>query len=143
MMSSGLSSADEDEVPSSPNTRSAVPLSAISEQEDVGSASDSDASSIGGRGDAHDDHGAQASAAGGSGMARMPRAMEQLRLSRESTRLSESTLVKSGYLMKKGERRKAWQKRWFVLRGGQVAMYKSDKVCVTWLLFRSAGVDAC
>lgn len=42
--------------------------------------------------------------------------------------MSDNVAVKSGYLMKKGERRKAWKKRWFVLRGGQVAMYKNDKV---------------
>ncbi|KPV74006.1 uncharacterized protein RHOBADRAFT_54581, partial [Rhodotorula graminis WP1] len=41
--------------------------------------------------------------------------------------LSDNVALKSGYLMKKGERRKAWKKRWFVLRGGQLAMYKSDK----------------
>lgn len=51
-----------------------------------------------------------------------------MRLSRENTRMSDNIAVKSGYLMKKGERRKAWKKRWFVLRGGQVAMYKNDKV---------------
>lgn len=47
---------------------------------------------------------------------------------REGARLEDSVAVKSGYLMKKGERRKAWKKRWFVLRGGQLAMYKTDKV---------------
>ncbi|GAA5896638.1 hypothetical protein JCM8208_004252 [Rhodotorula glutinis] len=41
--------------------------------------------------------------------------------------LSDNVALRSGYLMKKGERRKAWKKRWFVLRGGQLAMYKSDK----------------
>jgi len=49
-------------------------------------------------------------------------------MSRDSGGLSENIALKSGYLMKKGERRKAWKKRWFVLRGGQLAMYKSDKV---------------
>jgi hypothetical protein len=42
--------------------------------------------------------------------------------------MSDNIAIRSGYLMKKGERRKAWKKRWFVLRGGQVAMYKNDKV---------------
>lgn len=42
--------------------------------------------------------------------------------------MNDHSAVKSGYLMKKGERRKAWKKRWFVLRGGQVAMYKNEKV---------------
>lgn len=109
---SGMSSADEDDAPASPN-RSNIPLSAISEAEDgIGSGSDSDASSVGGP----------------RSPSSASRAFEKLRISRESTRLSESVAVKSGYLMKKGERRKAWKKRWFVLRGGQVAMYKSDKV---------------
>ena len=114
MMSSGMSSADEDE-PTSPSGRgNNLPLSAISEASG-GSGSDSDASSVAG-----------ASPSAGAGAA--ARMVERLRISRESTRLSESVAVRSGYLMKKGERRKAWKKRWFVLRGGQVAMYKSDKV---------------
>jgi hypothetical protein len=46
----------------------------------------------------------------------------------DGNRMMDHSAVKSGYLMKKGERRKAWKKRWFVLRGGQVAMYKNDKV---------------
>ncbi|KAK4686124.1 hypothetical protein P7C73_g4013, partial [Tremellales sp. Uapishka_1] len=36
-------------------------------------------------------------------------------------------VVKSGYLYKKQERRKAWKKRWFVLRTVKVAYYKDDK----------------
>jgi hypothetical protein len=107
-----MSSADEDDTPSSPN-RPNIPLSAISEAEDgIGSGSESDASSVGDP----------------RSLSLASRAIEKLRISRESTRLSESVALKSGYLMKKGERRKAWKKRWFVLRGGQVAMYKSDKV---------------
>lgn len=110
---SGMSSADEDEAPSSSPNRPSIPLSAISEAEDgIASGSDSDASSAG------DPRSPSATS----------RAIEKLRISRESTRLSESVAMKSGYLMKKGERRKAWKKRWFVLRGGQVAMYKNDKV---------------
>lgn len=120
---SGLSSDEDDNVlPSSPNLsnnpQSNLPLSAISEASD---GSDSDASSNG----------------GGGGISRTrsesiitPRVVERLRLSREHTRISvsDNVAVKSGYLMKKGERRKAWKKRWFVLRGAQVAMYKNDKV---------------
>ncbi|GAA5996052.1 PH domain-containing protein [Rhodotorula paludigena] len=56
-----------------------------------------------------------------------PPPLEPIRTSRDSGGLSENVALKSGYLMKKGERRKAWKKRWFVLRGGQLAMYKSDK----------------
>ncbi|KAK8858411.1 hypothetical protein IAR55_002638 [Kwoniella newhampshirensis] len=36
-------------------------------------------------------------------------------------------VVKSGYLYKKQERRKAWKKRWFVLRTGKLAYYKDEK----------------
>lgn len=115
MSTGGMSSADEDE-PTSPN-RGTIPLSAISEAEDGnGSGSDSDASSVGG------------AAGSPKGVSSAARLVEKLRISRENSRLSESVAMKSGYLMKKGERRKAWKKRWFVLRGGQVAMYKNDKV---------------
>ncbi len=40
--------------------------------------------------------------------------------------ITEST-VKSGYLEKKGEKRKTWKKRWFVLRSSKLAYYKNDK----------------
>ncbi|EJU05077.1 PH-domain-containing protein [Dacryopinax primogenitus] len=40
--------------------------------------------------------------------------------------LRDEQVIKAGYLLKKGERRKAWQKRWFVLRGAKLAYYKSD-----------------
>ncbi|WRT67589.1 uncharacterized protein IL334_004561 [Kwoniella shivajii] len=36
-------------------------------------------------------------------------------------------VIKSGYLWKKQERRKAWKKRWFVLRTGKIAYYKDEK----------------
>ncbi|WVW84433.1 hypothetical protein I302_106467 [Kwoniella bestiolae CBS 10118] len=36
-------------------------------------------------------------------------------------------VVKSGYLWKKQERRKAWKKRWFVLRTEKLAYYKDEK----------------
>lgn len=44
-------------------------------------------------------------------------------------RMEGERLIKSGYLMKKGERRKTWKKRWFVLRTEKLAYYKDDKVC--------------
>jgi len=44
--------------------------------------------------------------------------------------------------MKKGERRKAWKKRWFVLRGGQLAMYKSDKVRSLFQQFSKFGIPS-
>nr|CDI51098.1 related to tandem ph domain-containing protein-2 (tapp2) [Melanopsichium pennsylvanicum 4] len=37
------------------------------------------------------------------------------------------SIVKSGYLDKKGEKRKTWKKRWFVLRSSKLAYYKNDK----------------
>jgi len=39
---------------------------------------------------------------------------------------SDETIIKSGYLWKKGERRKAWKKRWFVLRSAHLVYYKSS-----------------
>ncbi|WWC88873.1 uncharacterized protein L201_003788 [Kwoniella dendrophila CBS 6074] len=41
--------------------------------------------------------------------------------------LEGERVVKSGYLWKKQERRKAWKKRWFVLRTGKLAYYKDEK----------------
>ncbi|GAA5884061.1 hypothetical protein JCM16303_001380 [Sporobolomyces ruberrimus] len=103
---------EESSLPSPP--RQTVPLAAISETDDaLASGSESDASSDGER--------------------RLPRQAfikedyAPSRTSRDSGGLSDNIALKSGYLMKKGERRKAWKKRWFVLRGGQLAMYKSDK----------------
>lgn len=41
--------------------------------------------------------------------------------------MKQETTVKSGYLEKKGEKRKAWKKRWFVLRSSKLSYYKNDK----------------
>ncbi|BGP10609.1 hypothetical protein JCM10049v2_006501 [Rhodotorula toruloides] len=121
-MSSGVSSndegTDEDGHPSPLHRPTNLPLSAISEAEDaIGSGSDgeeSDASSIGG----NERNPAFAGVGGGEVASRT---------SRDSAGLSDNVALKAGYLMKRGERRKTWKKRWFVLRGGQVAMYKNDK----------------
>ncbi|UZJ51505.1 hypothetical protein CBS101457_000825 [Exobasidium rhododendri] len=40
--------------------------------------------------------------------------------------INESTL-KSGYLWKRGEKRKNWKKRWFVLRSSKLCYYKNEK----------------
>ncbi|KAJ8072327.1 hypothetical protein PM082_015886 [Marasmius tenuissimus] len=37
----------------------------------------------------------------------------------------DESVIKAGYLWKKGERRKTWKKRWFVLRPGHLAYYKT------------------
>ena len=37
------------------------------------------------------------------------------------------TTVKSGYLCKRGEKRKTWKKRWFVLRSSKLSYYKNEK----------------
>ncbi|CDR45582.1 RHTO0S11e02212g1_1 [Rhodotorula toruloides] len=121
-MSSGVSSndegTDEDGHPSPLHRPTNLPLSAISEAEDaIGSGSDgeeSDASSIGG----NERNPAFAGVGGGEVASRT---------SRDSAGLSDNVALKAGYLMKRGERRKTWKKRWFVLRGRQVAMYKNDK----------------
>jgi hypothetical protein len=43
-------------------------------------------------------------------------------------RMEGERLINSGYLLKKGERRKTWKKRWFVLRTEKLAYYKDQKV---------------
>ncbi|KAG8890781.1 hypothetical protein FRB98_004826 [Tulasnella sp. 332] len=49
------------------------------------------------------------------------------RTQEEAAALDTENVVKSGYLLKKGERRKTWKKRWFVLRQTQLSYYKSSK----------------
>ncbi|KAI9311475.1 hypothetical protein BX666DRAFT_1995496 [Dichotomocladium elegans] len=41
--------------------------------------------------------------------------------------LQTEKTVKAGYLMKKGEKRRNWKRRWFVLRLTKLAMYKDSK----------------
>ncbi|KAI9337755.1 hypothetical protein BDR26DRAFT_896510 [Obelidium mucronatum] len=41
--------------------------------------------------------------------------------------LDTEKVLKSGYLRKKGEKRKTWKTRWFVLRTNKLAYYKNDK----------------
>ncbi|GAA5991047.1 hypothetical protein JCM11641_006601 [Rhodosporidiobolus odoratus] len=111
-----LSSGEEEEA--SPPLRPVAHLSAISETDDaLASGSESDASSIGGE---------ERSRSRSRSRSGRPD-LNPVRTSRDSGGLSDNVALKSGYLMKKGEKRKTWKKRWFVLRGGQVAMYKTDK----------------
>lgn len=113
-------SGDEGDEGSSPPMRPTAHLSAISEAEDaLASGSESDASSFNGGG---------LSRQGSRSAAYAQHDHPASRTSRDSGGLSENVALKSGYLMKKGEKRKTWKKRWFVLRGGQLAMYKTDKV---------------
>ncbi|KAK4046899.1 hypothetical protein OIO90_006407 [Microbotryomycetes sp. JL221] len=140
---SGMSSASDEDTPSSPN-RPTVPLSAISEQESAGS--DSDASSTTRRyyfgqtpqqqqqqnQQQQQQQQQQWAAHSAQDPNLIDKAFERLRVggsgtTQQGSRLSDNVAVKSGYLMKKGEKRKTWKKRWFVLRGGQLAMYKNDK----------------
>lgn len=37
----------------------------------------------------------------------------------------QEVLEKSGYLLKMGNRVKAWKRRWFILRSGEILYYKS------------------
>ncbi|KAL9541720.1 hypothetical protein MBANPS3_008960 [Mucor bainieri] len=49
-------------------------------------------------------------------------------MSAEALELLETEKVlKAGYLLKKGEKRRTWKKRWFVLRTTKLAMYKDKK----------------
>ncbi|KAG0150277.1 hypothetical protein CROQUDRAFT_38563 [Cronartium quercuum f. sp. fusiforme G11] len=41
--------------------------------------------------------------------------------------MENEEIIQDGYLEKKGERRKRWQKRWFVLRKTSLVYYKNDK----------------
>ncbi|KAJ3140820.1 hypothetical protein HK100_008991 [Physocladia obscura] len=41
--------------------------------------------------------------------------------------LESEKVLKNGYLRKKGEKRKTWKTRWFVLRTTKLAYYKNDK----------------
>ncbi|KAG9002491.1 hypothetical protein FRB90_011373, partial [Tulasnella sp. 427] len=45
----------------------------------------------------------------------------------ELNNLNDECPSKEGYLYKKGERRKTWKKRWFVLRQTQLSYYKTNK----------------
>ncbi|KAG9104444.1 hypothetical protein FRC06_002390 [Ceratobasidium sp. 370] len=41
--------------------------------------------------------------------------------------VKDEVVLKSGFLWKKGERRKTWKKRWFVLRTAKLGLYKNEQ----------------
>ncbi|KAG6862509.1 hypothetical protein C0995_000057 [Termitomyces sp. Mi166 len=55
----------------------------------------------------------------------------------------EEGVIKSGYLWKKGERRKTWKKRWFVLRPAHLAYYKSSAEYQLLRLLELSDVHSC
>lgn len=55
----------------------------------------------------------------------------------------DSTVLKSGYLWKKGERRKTWKKRWFVLRPAHLAYYKTSAEYQLLRLLDLSDIHSC
>ncbi|KAL4072757.1 hypothetical protein V8B97DRAFT_1870295 [Scleroderma yunnanense] len=55
----------------------------------------------------------------------------------------EESVIKSGYLWKKGERRKNWKKRWFVLRSAHLAYYKTSAEYKPLRLLDLSDVHSC
>ncbi|KAF5376173.1 hypothetical protein D9757_009340 [Collybiopsis confluens] len=55
----------------------------------------------------------------------------------------DETVIKSGYLWKKGERRKTWKKRWFVLRPAHLAYYKTAAEYQLLRLLELSDVHSC
>ncbi|EPQ54326.1 PH-domain-containing protein [Gloeophyllum trabeum ATCC 11539] len=56
---------------------------------------------------------------------------------------TDESVIKAGYLRKKGERRKTWKKRWFVLRPGHLAYYKTSAEYELLRLLDLIDVHAC
>ncbi|TFK33220.1 hypothetical protein BDQ12DRAFT_615588, partial [Crucibulum laeve] len=55
----------------------------------------------------------------------------------------DESVIKSGYLWKKGERRKTWKKRWFVLRPAHLAYYKNNAEYQLHRLLELSDVHSC
>ncbi|KAH6913183.1 PH domain-containing protein [Coprinopsis sp. MPI-PUGE-AT-0042] len=53
------------------------------------------------------------------------------------------SVIKSGYLSKKGMRRRTWKKRWFVLRPAHLAYYKSNAEYQTLKILDLADIHSC
>lgn len=63
---------------------------------------------------------------------------------KEVTRDSiDEGVIKSGYLWKKGKRRKSWKKRWFVLRSAHLAYYKTSAEYQLLRLLQLSDVHSC
>ncbi|RPD68453.1 PH-domain-containing protein [Lentinus tigrinus ALCF2SS1-7] len=55
----------------------------------------------------------------------------------------DETVIKTGYLWKKGERRKTWKKRWFVLRPAHLAFYKTSAEYKLLRLLELTDIHSC
>ncbi|KAI0091024.1 hypothetical protein BDY19DRAFT_904525 [Irpex rosettiformis] len=55
----------------------------------------------------------------------------------------DETVLKTGYLWKKGERRKTWKKRWFVLRPVHLAFYKTSAEYKLLRLLELTDIHSC
>ncbi|KAK7050851.1 hypothetical protein VNI00_004962 [Paramarasmius palmivorus] len=55
----------------------------------------------------------------------------------------DESVIKAGYLWKKGERRKTWKKRWFVLRPAHLAYYKTAAEYQLLRLLDLSDVHSC
>ncbi|KAJ7592926.1 pleckstrin-like protein [Mycena floridula] len=55
----------------------------------------------------------------------------------------DESVIKAGYLWKKGERRKTWKKRWFVLRPAHLAFYKTAAEYQLLRLLELSDVHSC
>ncbi|KAJ6624043.1 hypothetical protein B0H10DRAFT_2008293 [Mycena sp. CBHHK59/15] len=56
---------------------------------------------------------------------------------------ADESVIKAGYLWKKGERRKTWKKRWFVLRPAHLAFYKTAAEYQLLRLLELSDVHSC
>ncbi|THV07269.1 PH-domain-containing protein [Dendrothele bispora CBS 962.96] len=56
---------------------------------------------------------------------------------------ADEKVIKAGYLWKKGERRKTWKKRWFVLRPAHLAYYKTAAEYQLLRLLELSDVHSC
>ncbi|KAF8907285.1 hypothetical protein CPB84DRAFT_1744666 [Gymnopilus junonius] len=65
-----------------------------------------------------------------------------VQLSKPRSSVDESA-IKAGYLWKKGERRKTWKKRWFVLRPHHIAYYKTSAEYQLLRLLELSDVHSC